>query len=91
MRRLVLVAAVAVGIIAAWWLAEDSDLRQQLTAAGEAVLQKARGGGPPPSWGDVAERVGEFAKEEQGLKQTVGRLDAESAKVAAPPADPAAQ
>ena len=90
MRRLVLVAAVAAGIIAAWWLAEDSDIRQQLTAAGEAVLQKARGG-PPPSWGDVADRVGEFAKEEQGLKQTVGRLDAESARLGAPPADPAAQ
>lgn len=91
MRRLVLVVAVAAGIIAAWWLAEDGDLRQQLTAAGEEVLQKARGGGPPPSWGDVAERVGEFAKEEQGLKQTVGRLDAESAKVGSPPADPTAQ
>ncbi len=91
MRRLVLVAAVAAGIIAAWWLAEDSNLRQQLTAAGEAVLQKARGGGPPPSWGDVADRVGEFAKEEQGLKQTVGRLDADSAKLGTAPADPAAQ
>ena len=51
------------------------------------MLQKARGGGPPPSWGDVAERVGEFAKEEQGLKQTVGRLDAESAKPGAAPRD----
>lgn len=91
MRRLILVTAVAAGIIAAWWLAEDSDLRQQLTAAGEAVLQKARGGGPPPSWGDVAERVGEFAKEEQGLKQTVGRLDAENAKLGAAPRDPTAQ
>lgn len=89
MRRLVLVTATAAAIIAVWWLAEDSDLRHELTAAGEAVLQKARGGSPP-SWGDVAERVGEFAKEEQGLKQTVGRLDAESAGMAAPPAGPAA-
>jgi hypothetical protein len=36
-------------------------------------MQKVRGA-PPPSWGDVADRVGDFAKEEQGLKKTVGAL-----------------
>ena len=30
------------------------------------------GGAPPPSWGDVADKVGEFASEERDLKRVVG-------------------
>jgi hypothetical protein len=71
MRRLVVVAALAVVATGAWWLAEDGDLRRHLIALGEDVVSRARGG-PPPSWGDVAEKVGEFASEERDLKRVVG-------------------
>jgi hypothetical protein len=68
MRRLLIVAVVATG---AWWLAEDGNLRRHLSQFGNEVLMRA-GGGPPPSWGDVAAKVGEFASEERDLKRVVG-------------------
>ena len=71
MRRLVIVAVVAVAATGAWWLAEDGNLRRHLSHFGNEVLARA-GGGPPPSWGDVAAKVGEFADEERDLKRVVG-------------------
>lgn len=71
MRRLLIVAAVAVAATGAWWLAEDGNLRRHLSQFGNEVLMRA-GGGPPPSWGDVADKVGEFASEERDLKRVVG-------------------
>ncbi len=71
MRRIGLVALVAVVATGAWWLAEDGNLRRQLIEAGQHVIDRARGK-PPPSWGDVAAKVGEFAAEERDLKKTVG-------------------
>ncbi len=73
MRRAIVVAILAVGIIGVWWLAEDGGLQNRLGELGDEVVAKARGT-PPPSWGDVADRVGEFATEEHGLKQIVGEL-----------------
>ena len=71
MRRLLIVAVVAVAATGAWWLAEDGNLRRHLSHFGSEVLMRA-GGGPPPSWGDVAAKVGEFAEEERDLKRVVG-------------------
>lgn len=73
MRRIALVAIVAVGLAGVLWLAEDGGLQHRLADLGSEVMQKVRGA-PPPSWGDVADRVGEFAEEERGLKATVGSL-----------------
>ena len=61
MRRIVIVAAVAVVATGAWWLAEDGNLRRHLSQFGSEMLARASGG-PPPSWGDVADKVGEFAE-----------------------------
>lgn len=74
MRRLVVVVVVAVGIAGVWWLAEDGEVGNRLSAFGERILNRATG--EPPSWGDVADRVGDFASEERELKQTVGALGA---------------
>ena len=71
MRRLVIVAAVAVVATGAWWLAEDGNLRRHVSQFGSEVLARASGG-PAPSWGDVAAKVGEFADEERDLKRAVG-------------------
>jgi hypothetical protein len=71
MRRLVVVGLVAVAATGAWWLAEDGDLRRNLSQFGTEILDRARGR-PAPSWGDVADKVGEFASEERDLKRTVG-------------------
>jgi len=73
MRRILLVAIVAVGVAGAWWLAEDGGLQHRLGEIGGDVMEKVRGK-PAPSWGDVADRVGDFAKEEGELKKTVGGL-----------------
>jgi hypothetical protein len=71
MRRLLIVGLVAVAATGAWWLAEDGNLRRHLSRFGNEMLARA-GGGPPPSWGDVAAKVGEFADEERDLKRVVG-------------------
>ena len=71
MRRLVIVAVAAVIATGALWLAEDGNLRRQLSQFGTEMLARA-GVGPPPSWGDVAAKVGEFADEERDLKRVVG-------------------
>jgi hypothetical protein len=83
-RRLIIVAVVAVAATGAWWLAEDGNLRRHLSHFGNEVLMRA-GGGPPPSWGDVATKVGEFAEEERDLKRVVG-----DGQVAPDPPAPAA-
>lgn len=71
MRRLLIVAAVAVAATGAWWLAEDGNLRRHLSRFGDEILVRA-GAGPRPSWGDVADKIGEFASEERDLKRAVG-------------------
>ena len=71
MRRIVIVGLVAVAATGAWWLAEDGNLRRHLSQFGSEVMARARGA-PPPSWGDVADKVGEFASEERDLKRVVG-------------------
>jgi hypothetical protein len=71
MRRFLIVAAVAAVATGAWWLAEDGNLRRHLGQFGDAVLVRA-GMGPEPSWGDVADKIGEFADEERDLKAAVG-------------------
>lgn len=84
MRRLLIVAAVAVAATGAWWLAEDGNLRRHLSRFGNEVLMRA-GGGPPPSWGDVAAKVGEFAEEERDLKRVVGGSVAPDPPAVGPP------
>jgi len=71
MRRLLVVGLVAVAATGAWWLAEDGNLRRHLTHFGNEILDRARGS-PPPSWGDVADKIGEFSTEERDLKKVVG-------------------
>lgn len=61
-------------VIGAWWLAEDGGLRQRIVTIGSDVLDRAGGSRPAPSWGDVADRVGDFATEERGLRETIGSL-----------------
>ncbi|WP_421725476.1 hypothetical protein [Bauldia sp.] len=72
MRRLLVVVLLAVGIIGAWWLADDSQLGERIVTFGNEVVDRATG--ERPSWGDVADRVGDFATAERELKQTVGGL-----------------
>ncbi|MCP4384641.1 MAG: hypothetical protein GY798_25040 [Hyphomicrobiales bacterium] len=72
MRRLIVVVVLAAGFVGLWWLADDGRLRERLVGFSEQVLNRATG--EPPSWGDVAERVGAFASEERDLKETVGSL-----------------
>lgn len=71
LRRLVIVGLVAVAATGAGWLAEDGNLRRHLARFGDEILERA-GGGAKPSWGDVADKVGEFAVEERDLKRAVG-------------------
>ena len=71
MRRIVIVGLVAVAATGAWWLAEDGNLRRHLSQFGTEIIDRARGR-PAPSWGDVANKVGEFASEERDLKRVVG-------------------
>jgi hypothetical protein len=85
-RRLIIVAVVAVAATGAWWLAEDGNLRRNLSQLGSEMLMRA-GVGPAPSWGDVAAKVGEFAEEERDLKRVVGGSVAPDP----PAADPAPQ
>jgi hypothetical protein len=70
-RRVVIVGLVAVAATGAWWLAEDGNLRRHLARFGSEILDRARGASAP-SWGDVADKVGEFASEERDLKRAVG-------------------
>jgi hypothetical protein len=64
LRRVWLIAGIAAVIIGLWWLAEDGGFSRWSTL---------RGGGdrPQPSWGDVAGKVGEFAKEERDLQDAI--------------------
>ena len=71
MRRIIVVALVAVVATGALILAEDEHLRQEAEGFVSGILARA-GGGPKPSWGDVADKVGEFASEERDLKRMVG-------------------
>jgi hypothetical protein len=71
LRRIVIVGLVAIAATGAWWLAEDGNLRRHRSQFGNQILERA-GGGPKPSWGDVADKVGEFAIEERDLKRAVG-------------------
>ncbi|MCB1496499.1 MAG: hypothetical protein KDJ86_11980 [Bauldia sp.] len=73
MRRILIVAIVAVGVAGVWWLAEDGGLQHRLGEIGGDVMEQVSGK-PAPSWGDVADRVGDFAREESELKKTVGGL-----------------
>jgi hypothetical protein len=71
MRRVVAVLLVAGGILGIWWLAEDGRLRDRLSEVTAAP--------PPANWGDVADKVGEFAGEERALRESIGVIQ--------PPAD----
>jgi hypothetical protein len=71
LRRIVIVGLVAVAATGAWWLAEDGNLRRHLSQFGSEILERASGA-PAPSWGDVADKVGEFAVEERDLKRAAG-------------------
>jgi hypothetical protein len=64
LRRVWLIAGIAVVIIGAWWLAEDGGFDR---------LSRLGGGSdrPQPSWGDVAGKVGEFAQEERDLQNAI--------------------
>ena len=48
------------------WLAEDDGLRRRIVEFG------TQQSGAAPSWGDVANKVGEFAREERDLKAAIG-------------------
>ena len=69
MQRFWLIAGVAAAIIGLLWLAEDSGLQKRLVEFGPQEVATDR-----PSWGDVANKVGEFAREEQDLKATIGTV-----------------
>jgi len=71
MRRLIVVALAAVVATGAFVIAEDEHLRQEAEGFVSGILARASGN-PKPSWGDVADKVGEFASEERDLKRMVG-------------------
>jgi hypothetical protein len=60
------IVGVAVGILGLLWLAEDTGVGQRMIGLGADPNAK------PPSWGDVADKVGEFANAEGELKRTIG-------------------
>jgi hypothetical protein len=60
------IVGIAVAIIGLLWLAEDTGVGPRMIQIG------ADGNAKPPSWGDVADKVGEFANAEAELKQTIG-------------------
>ena len=66
MRRFWLVVGIAAGMVGLLWLAEDEGVRRSLIELG------GRSDDRGPSWGDVADKVGEFAREEAELKQVIG-------------------
>ncbi len=79
---LILAAAAFVGWVA---LDRDSGARERLAAVWDDVrgmFGADTAPAPGPNWGDVAERVGDFAKEEKGLREVL--------RPAAAPADGAA-
>ncbi|MCB1503192.1 MAG: hypothetical protein KDK07_26015 [Bauldia sp.] len=71
MRRLIVVALVAVVATGVFVIAEDKHLRQEADKFVSGILARASGDAKP-SWGDVADKVGEFASEERDLKRMVG-------------------
>jgi hypothetical protein len=74
---------VAIVAIAGGWIAVSRDsVRERVVGsvaelANRAVTTKPTGA----NWGDVAKKIGDFAAEERGLKDSVGR-----AETAQPPA-----
>lgn len=75
-RRALTVIVVAAAIIGVWWLIEDGRL-------GGRFADTVAGSGERPSWGDVADKVGEFAAEERGLRQTIDKVGPQDAVPAA--------
>lgn len=71
MQRLLLAGAVAVATLGMWWLMGAGGLEGRLAGLGDRIAEQI-GDGQAPNWGDVADKVGEFAREERGLKETVG-------------------
>lgn len=68
MQRFWLIAGVAVVIVGLLWLAEDGGVGQRLIDFAPDNTAAA------PSWGDVANKVGEFAREEEDLKAAIGAV-----------------
>lgn len=70
MRQIVVILLVTAGLVGLWQIVEGGGLQ----GLGERVGIDLAGNGARhdgPSWGDVANKVGEFADAERGLKQTV--------------------
>ena len=71
MRRFwVLTIVIGVGVIAWLLLDADPEGRQELAdriANAFGATEEA----PPPNWGDVATKVGEFTEEERQLRETL--------------------
>jgi hypothetical protein len=70
MRRFWLVVGTAMVIVGALWLVEDNGFRRSIGIGEFGPVATAE----RPSWGDVANRVGEFAREEQQLKAVIGAV-----------------
>lgn len=72
MRQIILILLFTAGLFGLWQVVQGGGLQGLGERVGVdlgAGKGKARNG---PSWGDVADKVGEFADAERGLQQTVG-------------------
>jgi hypothetical protein len=75
MRKVLLFVAVVAAVAA--WLSFDreSSARQrlgELWAGVQSMFAGEPGKADSYNWGDVAEKVGEFAREERGLREVLG-------------------
>ena len=71
MRRFwVLTVVIGVGVVGWLLLDADPEGRQELV---DRITNAFSGGEetPPPNWGDVATKVGEFTEEERGLREVL--------------------
>jgi hypothetical protein len=76
MRQIILILLLTAGVAGVWQMVEGGGLQRLGEKVGvDLGGSRARSG---PSWGDVANKVGEFADAERGLQQTVGGVAPEA-------------
>jgi hypothetical protein len=87
MKRIIFAAAVLAALVLGSAIAKDPAARDRLGRmwAEATALVTGRAPAQPQNWGDVAHKIGEFAKEERGLTEILSRPVAPEAPAAVAP------
>jgi hypothetical protein len=70
------VLAIALAVAASWLVFSQDPARERIIrSVGDLASRAVTSRSADPNWGDVAKRIGDFAAEERGLKDSVGRAE----------------